>query len=207
MASTRFNRLASEAIDTVDTAERNYKTIRNDNHLPESLHGVGQTLQSVQGALRSIQGPVDRDSIKACLQALTAFNTKAKLSERILVDIAQAPTDRRLEAYRQAVKKKPGGNMIEQLAIGMVADLSTLASRSTAKRSMEGQLEQLRAEVERLSKMEPSISETRPYNKFSSSGPGNQFNATGGTQNNNTGSGNQFASVTFTGPVNFGQSA
>lgn len=38
---------------------------------------------------------------------------------------------------------------------------------------------------------------------FNSYGPGFQFNAPGGTQNNNTGSGNQFLGASFSGPVQF----
>lgn len=207
MANSQFTRLASETINTVNSAERHYNKIKTDSHLPGSLHGAGQALQYVQSALRRVQGRVDRDSVGTCLQSLAACNTKAKLSERIFNYTAQARTDRRLEAYGEAVRRKAGGKMIEQLAREMVADLCTLVSYSTARGIMEGQMEQLRAEMERLSKMEPSISEARPRNEFSSYGSGNQFNATGGTQNNNTGSGNQFSGATFSGPVYFGKSA
>lgn len=41
------------------------------------------------------------------------------------------------------------------------------------------------------------------YYEFNNSGPGPQFNVTGGTQSNNTGSGNQFLG-SFHGPVSFG---
>ncbi|BCS21504.1 uncharacterized protein APUU_21936S [Aspergillus puulaauensis] len=196
-------------MDTVDAAGSNYSKIRHDSHLPESLHGAGQALQSVQSALGCVQGRVGvyGDSVGSCLQSLTACHAKAKLSEEIFIDVAQARTDRRVEAYGEAVRRKTGGRMIEQLAQGMVADLCILVSHSTAKGIMEGQMEQLRAEMERLSKMEPSISPTRPHNQFSSYGSGNQFNATGGTQNNNTGNGNQFSGATFTGPVSFGKNA
>ncbi|KAH7305578.1 hypothetical protein B0I35DRAFT_362166, partial [Stachybotrys elegans] len=44
----------------------------------------------------------------------------------------------------------------------------------------------------------PSISS---FNKY---GPGHQFNTSGGTQNNNMGSGNQFTGATFSAPVQFG---
>ncbi|KJZ70321.1 hypothetical protein HIM_10289 [Hirsutella minnesotensis 3608] len=43
-----------------------------------------------------------------------------------------------------------------------------------------------------------------PSSSFSSYGPRIQFNAPGGTQNNNTGRGNQFPGARFSGPVQFG---
>lgn len=192
---------------TVNTAAINYNKIKHDSHLPGSFHGAGQAMQSVQGALQRVQDRVDADPFGACLRSLTACNAKAKLSQEIFMYTAQAPTARRLEAYGEVVKRNAGGRMIELLARGMMADLRTLGSHSTAKGIMEVQMEHLWAEMERLSEMEPSISETRLHNNFSSHGSGNQFNATGGTQNNNTGSGYQFSGATFTGPVNFGQSA
>ncbi|KAM0540776.1 hypothetical protein ACHAPJ_013507 [Fusarium lateritium] len=48
--------------------------------------------------------------------------------------------------------------------------------------------------------------ENRPANTcFDNYGSGHQFNATGGTQNNNVGGGQQFTGATFTGAVQFGR--
>lgn len=50
-----------------------------------------------------------------------------------------------------------------------------------------------------------SPSNERLGDTFSNNESGNQFNAPGGTNNNNTSSGNQFSGAVFNGPVCFKQ--
>ncbi|KAJ5390821.1 nucleoside phosphorylase domain-containing protein [Penicillium cataractarum] len=66
-----------------------------------------------------------------------------------------------------------------------------------------------RPNVGAMTEQDPRLMEERhidgPFNAtFSNSGPGDQFNAPGGTQNISRGNGNQFPGATFHGPVQFG---
>lgn len=76
----------------------------------------------------------------------------------------------------------------------------TVRSRGVTKSQVEG----LRALIQDLAAREPSVPDDRVRYAFANHGPGNQFNAPGGTQNNNVGSGNQFPGVTFHGATYFG---
>jgi hypothetical protein len=136
---------------------------------------------------------------------LEACNLKAKLSAAIFMDVAQAHGNERFEDYKLAVRRKGEGNTAEVLVLGMMNDVCDMVNNSTMKAVVEDQLKALREAIRRLSEMEPSTPSTQSGYIFNSYGSGPQFNASGGTQNNNTGSGNQFPGASFSGTVHFGR--
>jgi hypothetical protein len=206
--STDFFSLVSTTITTLSSAKNHYNIVKDDKRLPAAFHEAGQGLLLIEEALQRVEMQLNGCDIagdsKDTMSSLEACNSKAKLSESIFIDITQAQESERFEGYKVAVRGKGKGNTIEVLVIGIMNDVCDLAKDNAIELAMKPQVKPLREAIERLSKMEPSMPNKQSGNFFSSYGSGNQFNATGGTQNNNTGSGNQFPGANFSGTVHFG---
>ncbi|KXX73584.1 hypothetical protein MMYC01_208745 [Madurella mycetomatis] len=189
----------SDTIAILEAATGHHTTIHNDKSLPEVFHKAAHGLFRVSELLQLIEThPQD------ALDASESCNKKARLSEEMFREVSQAPETLRFQYYRAAVRRRGRESMVEVLASGMMDDVCSLAGDGALNEVTKSQAEGLRALIEELAAMEPSVPDDRARYTFANYGPGNQFNAPGGTQNNNMGSGNQFPGATFSGAVHFG---
>lgn len=199
----------SNTIATLETATRHHKTIHNDESLPEVVHKAAHGLSRVIELLQLIGTQLGQRGPRSPQDALASSescNKKAQVFEETFKEVSQAPETLRLQYYRAAVRRRGRESMVEVLASGMMDDVCSLAGDGALNEETKSQAEGLRALIEELAAMEPSVPDDRAGYTFANHGPGNQFNAPGGTQNNNMGSGNQFPGATFSGAVHFGSS-
>ncbi|RSL81249.1 hypothetical protein CEP52_017243 [Fusarium oligoseptatum] len=196
MAGTNVISLISGIIDTVEATAEDYNVINNDKTLPEAFHRAGQGLSIVGEALKTakirLQGRDQAGDPQSVISTLEACNAKTKLSQGIFEQVSQAPETSRFERYEAVMRRGSRGNLVEVLVVGIMKDTCTLAKDSAIEVAMEPEIKALRDAIDTLSKMEPSMPDERSGSTFSHFGSGTQFNATGGTQNNNVGSGKQF---------------
>lgn len=87
--------------------------------------------------------------------------------------------------------------------IGMMKDVCALADNCAIGVKMEDQVNGLRSAIEKLLKMESSVSNEKSGGSFTHLGSGDQLNAPGGTVNKSTGEGKHFPGASFFGPVHF----
>ena len=211
MTGVNVNSLISSAIAILEATTKEYNIINDDKGLREAFHEAGRGLLLVQEALRTAETQLDIHGLagdpQSAMSSLEACNAKAKLSESIFKDVAQAPESSRFERYKAAVQQQGKEKTAEVLTLGMMKDVCDLAENDKIKATMRDQVKGLRNAIDKLSKMEPSVPNEGSGNMFNSYGDSRQFNAPGGTQNNNTGSGNQFTGASFSGPVNFGRNS
>jgi NACHT NTPase-like protein len=198
--------LITRIIATLGVATKHYNAVKDDKSLREAFHGAGRGLLLVQEALEATKPHLQGRQRAGDAQSapLKACDVKAKLSEGIFKDVAQAPETSRFERYKAAVQQQGRGQSAEFLTIGMMRDVCNLAEESTIKAAMTERVKGLRDAIDKLSKMEPSIPNEGLGYAFNNFGPGDQFNAPYGTQNTTTGNGNQFPGASFSGPVSFG---
>jgi hypothetical protein len=126
------------------------------------------------------------------MNSLKACNAKAKRFERMLRMVAEATEMSRLECYKAAVGKERERRTLEVLLVGMMQDVNVLV-----------EIDAIKAAIDKLSKMEPSVPREGLDHIVSHYGSGDMLYAPGGTVNKTSGSGNQFPGVTFSAPVTF----
>jgi len=185
----------------LQTATRHYHAVKDDQGLPEAFHEAGRGLTLVVSTLQSVQlfggRALARDVSRDC-------NPNATTAMSMFQNVAQAPQTSRLEQYTAAVRQQGEGSRVEDLVMSMMRGLlCNLASHSAIKGEMESQVRALEVAMGKLKAMGPSVPSERSANMFSNYGPGSQFNAPGGTQNNNTGGGKMFSGNSFPGDVTF----
>jgi hypothetical protein len=203
MSVTVSNSFA-DTINTVEAAANYYNSVKDDKSLREAFHEAGRSQglvrQALQAANSNLGGHKPTERIAELVEACHA---KAKLSEGIFKEVAQAPEDSRFERYKEAVRQSMGST-VEVLAVGMTKDMCELAEDDAMKAVMEDRVVELRDAMAKLSKMEPSVpTEETGYN-YTNWGR-DQINAPGGTVNRSEGSGNHFPGATFSGSVSFGK--
>lgn len=205
--ATGLGGVLSDTISTLTTATQHHKAICADTSLPEAFHEAAYGALRGNELLQLIEAQLAQHDLRRPQEAqaaLEACKKKAQLLEEIFEEVSGAPEAYRLLCYKKAVRRKGRESMVEVLAIGVIDDACSLAGDSALDGSTETEVERLQDLVQDLRKMEPSVPDDRPRTTFTNHGPGNQFNAPGGTQNNNLGSGNQFLGSTFHGEVKFG---
>jgi hypothetical protein len=209
MLDANFSSLVSSTITVLNSTKNDYNNVSGDRRLPRAFHEAGQGLLLIEEVFQYVKSQTDGRNIRGdhgdTIRSLEACKAKAELSEGIFKDVSQAPETERFEYYKRAVRRKGECNPVEVLVMGMMSDVCDMAKDSAIEAIMRTRVKVLREALEKLSKMEPSVKNKQSGNIFSSYGSGNQFNATGGAQNNNTGSGNQFSGASFSGPVHFGR--
>ncbi|KAL1845436.1 hypothetical protein Plec18170_009774 [Paecilomyces lecythidis] len=209
MSGVDFDSLVSSTITVLDSAKSKYSHVSGDRRLPETFHEAGQGLLLIVEAFQSIKSQIDASNApRDCAETMTsleACNAKSMLAEGIFDAVFQAPETERFDYYKKAVRQHGKCNRVESLVEQMMNATCDITGDSAIKAAMGAQVKQLREAIEKLSKMEPSVPNEQSGDTFISHGSGGQFNATGGTQNNNTGSGTQFSAATFRGPVHFGR--
>jgi hypothetical protein len=207
MTSTAVTTLISSTINILKVIKENYQIIKDDKGLREVFHEASRALHIVEEALQAAKTQLHRRSLtersQSAMTSLKACNTKAKLFESILKIISEAPETVRFERYKAAVQQEGNGKKVEDLAVEMMKDVCDFAEHDTMKIGMEQHVKRLRDAINKLLKMEASVSNESSGNSFYAYNDSNQFNAIGGTQNNNTGGGNQFTGASFSGAVNF----
>ncbi|RYP32080.1 hypothetical protein DL768_011151 [Monosporascus sp. mg162] len=209
MADANVNSLISDTIAVLETTTKHYNTVKDDKGLREAFHEAGRGVLLIERALQTTQGQLGGRNLagdpRSTICSLEACNIKAKLSESIFKEVAQAPEASRFERYKAAVQQQGKGKTAEVLTLGMMKDVCDLAENDTIKAAMEHQVAGLRDAIDKLSKMEPSVPNEGSGNTFISNHDSRQYNAPGGTQHNNTGDGNQFPGASFSAPLYFGK--
>ena len=210
MAEPNAIGLISSMIAILKGATKDYNTVSNEKSLREAFHEAGRGLLLVEKALKTAETQlVGRDVVEKsqrAIDSLAACGTKAKLSQSIFKDVAQTAETSRFETYRETVRRLGKENRVEVLVTGMMKDICDMAEDSVTEAAMQTQVLALRNAIDKLSKMEPPLPIEQSGDVYCNSGSGSQFNAPRGTQNNNTGSGNQFPGATFSGTLHFGNS-
>ncbi|EJT73267.1 hypothetical protein GGTG_10114 [Gaeumannomyces tritici R3-111a-1] len=205
MADTVSN-LFADTISAVEAAANYYSSVNNDKSLREAFHeagrGQGLVRQALQAANLNLGGrkPTEKTAV-----LVEACRTKAKLSEGIFKEAAQAPEGSGFDRYKAAVEQNKGST-VEVLTVGMMKGICELAEDDAMKAAMETLVMELRDAVAKLSKMEPSMpTEEAGHNftNFTNRGR-DQINAPSGTVNRSEGAGNHFPGATFSGSVSFG---
>ncbi|KAK3346449.1 hypothetical protein B0T25DRAFT_552028 [Lasiosphaeria hispida] len=197
----------SKAIVALDAAVKSHDIVKTDEGLPETFHKASLGLPNIKEALETAQDHLPKHGLAAhqsSISSLEACEAKAHLSQGILERVARAPEASRPRRYQAAVRQVGKGETVEALVIGMMQDICDLAKDSVLESEMEDQIKEFCEMIEELGAMEPSVPDEQSGNTFSNFGSGKQFNSLGGTQNNNTGSGNQFPGASFGGTVHFG---
>ncbi|PVH68527.1 hypothetical protein DL98DRAFT_542347 [Cadophora sp. DSE1049] len=196
MAGVNVTSSISSTIAILKATKEDYNIVKDDSGLREAFHEAGRGLLLIEDAFQTAKTQLDGRNLAGDPQSITNLletcNAKAKLSERIFNNVAQAPDTSRFKRYQAAVRQEGKGNTVEVLVTGMMNDVCGLAKDSAIEAAMKTQVKGLRYAIYKLSTMVPSVPNERLGNTFSRYGSGIQFNAHGGTQNNNTGSGSQF---------------
>lgn len=199
--------MISDTINILKVATQNYQKLKDDHSLREAFHEAGRALHIVEEALQTAETQLIARGLTetptTVKNLIEGCNTKAKLSGSILEDVAQAPSLARFQRYKEAVQQHSKGKTSEALVLEMIEDVCNLADDDTLKAGMEHHVEKLRAVEDSLSNMESSVPSNTSTNTFNAFGRSNQYNATGGSQYNNTGSGKSLPNATFHAPVTF----
>ena len=207
MVSASVTRLLSNTLRTLKAGKKHYQIVKDDKNLREPFHEAGRAMRIVEEALQAVRTEVDEcdlaETPQNAMVLLEACNTKTQLFGRIFQDVAQAPEAERFEHYKTAVQQLGNGQTAEALVLEIMEDVCGLAENDTIKTEMEHHIGILREEINKLSEMGSSVSNQSSGNAFYAYGNSRQFNAFGGTQYNNSGSGHQFSGATFSGSVNF----
>lgn len=189
----------ASTITTLEATTQHYNAVKDDKGLREAFHEAGRGLPLVERALRGAQCNLAKVP-QSAMNLLEACNTKAKISASIFEAVAQGPETSRLERYKAAVRQEGKGSTVEALVVGMMKDLCALAENYAIQDQVMG----LREAIEKLSKMEGSLPKEESGKTFTHSGPGDQFNTTGGTLNTSRGSGYHLPGAIFHAAVTFG---
>jgi len=194
----------ADTIKAVEAAANHYNSVKDDKSLKEAFHEAGRSQALVWQALQAANSNLgDRKPTEKTAELVEACRAKAKLSEGIFKEVAQAPEDSRFERYKAAVRQSKGST-VELLTVGMMKDMCELAEDDAMKAVMQDRVVELRDAMAKLSKMEPSVPTEEAGHSFTNWGR-DQINAPGGTVNRSEGSGNHFPGATFSGPVSFGK--
>ena len=131
---------------------------------------------------------------------------KAECLQSIVRELAAEPDASKFRRYCTAVRWLGKEAKVEEVVKGMLEDVHLLAGNRAIKAATEAEVAQILRAIEELSDMQPSTFTAYRSLAFSHYGSGQQFNSSdGGTQNANTGGGNQFVGATFNGFVTFGR--
>lgn len=202
--------LISSIITVIDTVVQLYNAIKDTPHLPRAFREVVERLPLVRNTLRAAEERIrnyntDRETCEAIKPTVEKCKEKVEHLESILQQMAPQRGASSLHRYRLAVRRLGKESQVEELMKGILEDVQLVAGNRAIQAASEAQVAELLQAINELSEVPSSISECNPSHTFTNYGTGNQFNAPGGTQNNNTGSGIQFPGSSFTAPVYFGE--
>ncbi|KAK5993795.1 hypothetical protein PT974_07232 [Cladobotryum mycophilum] len=205
MTATKASDPISGTIAVVQAAISHYDIVKDDTKLGETFHEAGRGLILIEDALRTTGAQLRAltEIPQATTTSLESCNAGATLSEVVFKEVSQAPADTRLHSYTAFVERKGRANLVETLVVGMMDDIRVLAKDCAIEAEMQEQLTMLRGTIDKLTNMEPSVPIKQASHSFSNFGPGSQYNAIGGTQNNVTGNGKQFIGSNFNAAVTF----
>ena len=95
MTGANVTSLISSTIAILKATTKDYNIVNDDKDLREAFHGAGRGLLLVEEALQTAETQLDGRGLagdpRSAMSSLEACNTKAKLSESIFKDVAQAP--------------------------------------------------------------------------------------------------------------------
>ncbi|RBR12485.1 uncharacterized protein FIESC28_08609 [Fusarium coffeatum] len=191
MASANSLTVATESLRKT---EMSYTYIKDDQSLPAAFHEAAQAsglaLQALE-LLRDLSDEPNNDSTTSGLDTTISHcrqNSCTLLETISMLAIRQGTS--RLEDYKRLVQVQ-GKEPVEIVALKLLANaltaITTLPSNSESRTLVQG----LETTIDRLKKVELSV---HPHESFQNLrlGSGNQFNNWYGSQNNHTGSGQQY---------------
>lgn len=202
---TTVANLISESVAIIEATVEDHITVHEDESLREVFHEAGRGLQLVKEALEMVRTRLHGHNMtEHSMSLIKSCKTKAELSEEIVRHVARGPSTSRSLSYKAALQQKSGGKSVENLTVGMMDDMCHLAQNMKAEKALDNLVGRLRVAMAKLSAMEPSMPNEGRGQNFHSYNESRQYNAPGGTQNNNSTGGNQFPGAFFSGPINFG---
>ncbi|KAI1171616.1 hypothetical protein F4777DRAFT_45845 [Nemania sp. FL0916] len=187
----------SGILEVLSDSENAYTVSKYDTLLGTTFHQSVRELQSIREALASINARVSsHDTLlsDAFDRYLQVCGEKASVVKAILRTIAREGRGTRRMRYREAIERSETGEPMEQLVIGMLDSVCSMAEDDALSGEKVLEVDELRSMIDKLSAMPPSILPGRTANNFISKDNSVQFNSSGRNsyQYNNTGSGVQF---------------
>lgn len=190
--------LISGIIAIIDATEKVYDAPTDQQGLLAAFREVAQRLPLIRSILvkanaRAEHGQVDDEAAKSILETC---KRKVEKLDGIFQKVVPQEDGSRLERYYKAASTLGKGGKVEALMKGILDDLHILSAQCGIE--TEDHVEKLKDAIEAISALEPSVpdhifDETGYTNINSGSGTQTNFNASGGTNYSNVGSGPQIA--------------
>ncbi|OAP54477.1 hypothetical protein AYL99_11578 [Fonsecaea erecta] len=191
--------LISGVISIVSAIRSTYDAVKDKDNLPEAFRDVARRLPIVQETLNAAKAHIQdnqsdktSEGVKAIIKAC---ESKAQKLNALFQKVAPQEEDSRADRYLKAVRNLGKGGRVEVLMKGILEDMQLLAGNGVVKLASEAQLRDLKAAIEEISALKPSIPDEEfpdSSNVFNQYGAGHMFNAIGGKNLYNLGDGNQF---------------
>jgi N-terminal domain on NACHT_NTPase and P-loop NTPases len=195
--------LISGIIAIIDATRKVYDAATDQQGLPAAFREVAQRLPLIRSILvkanaRAEHGQVDDEAAKSILE--TCKRTVEEL-DGIFQKVVPQEGGSRLERYYKAARTLGKGGKVEALMKRILDDLHLLSVQCGIETG--DYVETLKEAMEAISALEPSVpdhifDETSYTNINSGSGTQNNFNASGGENYNNVGSGPQISGSNHT---------
>ena len=192
--------LISGIIAIVDATKKVYDAAKDKQGLPAAFREVAERLPVVQNILanakaRAESGQIDDEASKAAKAILEPCDSRVKGLNEIFRKVMPQEGDSRLDRYYKAARTLGKGDKVEMLMKGILDDLNLLSVQCGIETG--DHVEKLKEAIKEISALQPSVpdhifDETSYTNNNLGSGTQNNFNAPGGENYNNLGSGNQF---------------
>ena len=194
--------LISSIITIIQTSKRLYDASHDGKGLHEAFRNVAQNIPLVLDILRdcqAVQQQVDQDyettidaankleleeSSAATKTVMTGCHKKAKALETMFEKVMPAEGAKKRERYKKAAKSmKPGrAKKVVDLMAGIMTNLQTLQTSRFFKDQLEKRDVDIKAALDKLSELGPSLPDDEGTFRHSGSG----------AQNVNTGKGSQY---------------
>lgn len=198
--------LVSGILTIIDTISKLYSAIENTHNLPQAFREVGRRLPLIQDTLKIAEERMNRNdhgtTYAAIRPAVKSCKETAERLKQILQELAPGPDSSRVQRYRLAVRMLGKDSQVEKLMKSILEDVYLLAGNQAIRAATEAQVGEVLKAIQYMSNVPPSALYAVRSHTFAHYGTGYQINNTcQGTQNVNTGHGNQFTahSMTFEG--------
>lgn len=168
--------LIGSVVSISDAILEAYKIAKDAQKLPEAFAVVSERMPVVQRTLLIVESNYRRNEDEPAIrQCLTTCKEKAEDLQYIFEEVCTVEKDGVLRRYRKALKTlTPGrGDKVENLFKDILDTLHTLHAFHMFKNLIP--IEDLKAAIEEVANVEPSISDSTNTTIYSS-GPGAMFN-------------------------------
>ncbi|KAL6812522.1 hypothetical protein J3E69DRAFT_348832 [Trichoderma sp. SZMC 28015] len=205
MTATKATDSIAQIIMVAKAGISSYNIIKDDSNLGETFHKAGCGLQLIVDALHIAEGQQYTEISSQAATSLESLLAGVKLAYAVFDEVSRAPANERFQVYKDCIDKKGKGNRVETLVSDVMSNICLLAEACEIEAGMRTQLKALRDATADLDQMDSSIpvNQDEAKHSFANLGPGNQYNAAGGTQNIVSGNSKQFTKSNFHGAVTF----